>query len=136
MRSLRSSSALTAACAVSLAQVSDLPERRGPVVDRLASVDDARRAMAEAGSEWFGVTRDDRFIGWVEGDHLNGSGPLDELPLEPPAAQVNADSTLREAMEVIMNSSTAIAVVDDAGRFGGVVTLELIRERLGEAMDR
>ena len=117
---------------LSLARVSDLPEHRGPIVEHSASADDARRAMAEAGGDWFGVTRDSRFLGWASGDDLDGERPLDQLPLQAPAALVNADSTLREAMEVIMNSSTAIAVVDDDGRFGGVVTLELIRAQLGE----
>ena len=36
----------------------------------------------------------------------------------------------REAMEIIMTSSTSVAVVDDEGRFGGVVTLERIRAAL------
>lgn len=120
---------------LSLARVSDLPKNHGPVVDHSASADTVRTAMADAGIDWFGVTKDDRFLGWVAADDLDDARPLGEHPLQAPAASVNADSTLREAMEVIMNSSTATAVIDDAGRFGGVVTLELIRARLGEAMD-
>ena len=41
-------------------------------------------------------------------------------------------STLRAAMEIIMTSGTSVAVVDDGGRFGGVVTLEGIRAALAD----
>ncbi|MGZ8620822.1 MAG: hypothetical protein ACXWYE_13050 [Actinomycetota bacterium] len=43
-------------------------------------------------------------------------------------------STLREAMEIIMTSSTSVAVIDDDGGFGGVVTLEGIRACLAEGV--
>jgi len=119
---------------LSLARVSELPHTRGPVVDHATSAKGARDAMSEATVEWFGITKDDRFLGWVAGGDLNGDEPLDSLPLQPPAAQISAGSTLREAMEVIMNSSTSIAVIDDDGRFGGVVTLELIRAKLVETV--
>jgi hypothetical protein len=33
-------------------------------------------------------------------------------------------------MEIIMTSDTSVAVVDDGGKFGGVVTLERIRSAL------
>ena len=55
---------------------------------------------------------------------------LAALPRARPAAQVVPESTLREAMEIIMTSSTSVAVIDDDGRFGGVVTLERIRAAL------
>jgi hypothetical protein len=37
-------------------------------------------------------------------------------------------------MEIIMTSSTSVAVIDDGGRFGGVVTLEGIRAALAEGV--
>ena len=60
----------------------------------------------------------------------NGDRALADLPRTVPAAQVAATSTLRAAMEIIMTSDTSVAVVDDGGRFGGVVTLERIRAAL------
>jgi hypothetical protein len=35
-------------------------------------------------------------------------------------------------MEIIMTSRTSVAVVDDDGRFGGVITLEQIRAGLDQ----
>jgi osmoprotectant transport system ATP-binding protein len=115
---------------LALARVEELPFERGPVVEHSASLVDVKDAIESSPSEWFGLTRDGRFLGWVDGSNLNG-GSVDALPREPPAAQVRPDSTLREAMEVIVTSATAVAVIDDDGRFGGVVTLDQIRDRLG-----
>ncbi len=119
---------------LTLATVADLPFERGPVVEAGASADEARAAMAAHRSEWFGLTDDGVFLGWVPGSALaNGQDrPLDQLPRSLPAAQVQAASTLRTAMEIIMTSDTSVAVVDDGGRFGGVITLERIRAALAD----
>ena len=86
--------------------------------------------MKEYSSEWFGVTSQDVFLGWVHVDDLQDDAPLESLPRSVPAAQVQPESTLRNAMQIIMTSHTSVAVIDDGGRFGGVVTLELIRASL------
>jgi len=107
-----------------------------------ASADDARSAMAAHRSDWFGLTADGAFLGWVPRtalDNGDGAGGLSDLPRTVLAAQVAATSTLRAAMEIIMTSDTSVAVVDDGGRFGGVVTLERIRAALaadGTSRDR
>jgi predicted transcriptional regulator len=56
-----------------------------------------------------------------------------DVPRSEPAAQIQPESTLRNAMELIMTSQTSVAVIDDGGRFGGMVTLNSIRESLGHA---
>jgi osmoprotectant transport system ATP-binding protein len=122
---------------LTLATVADLPFSAGTVVDAAkATADDARAAMAAHRSEWFGLTADGVFLGWVSRADLDraadgaGAGSLADLPRSVPAAQVAATSTLRTAMEIIMTSDTSVAVVDDGGKFGGVVTLERIRAAL------
>ena len=124
---------------LTLATVADLPFHRGPVVEVTASADDARAVMDAHRSDWFGLTGDGVFLGWVSrrslepsgtGNGSDGSRSLTELPRAVPAAQVAATSSLRAAMEIIMTSDTSVAVIDDGGRFGGVVTLERIRTAL------
>ncbi len=118
---------------LTLARVDELPFEQGPVVEYSAPAAEALEAMERCGTDWFGLTRDGRFLGWVHREQIDG-GPIDDLPRQPAAAQILPHSTLREAMEVIVTSSTETAVIDDDGRFGGVVTLEQIRERLGTAV--
>jgi CBS domain-containing protein len=90
----------------------------------------ARKVMEKHGSDWVGVTSGDLFLGWVHADDLPADGSLDSAPRALPAAQVEPSSTLRSAMQVIMTSHTSVAVIDDGGKFGGVVSLELIRAGL------
>ena len=113
-----------------LKTVADLPFHQGPVVAATDGAAAARTVMEKYSSEWVGVTSQDVFLGWVHVDDLQGDAPLDSVPRSVPAAQVQPESTLRNAMQIIMTSHTSVAVIDDEGRFGGVVTLELIRASL------
>jgi len=119
---------------LALNRVSALRFHQGPVVDAGASHEVARRALDTEGSDWLGITIDGRFAGWtraadVEAAWANGT-PLADVERFDPIAQVEPSSTLRSAMELIMSSNSSVAVIDDGGLFGGVVTLEDIRRAL------
>jgi len=55
---------------------------------------------------------------------------VEEEGLEPPAASVSPTSTLRAVLDRIISARTAVAVVEDEGRFQGIVTLESVRAAL------
>ncbi|MGI9016588.1 MAG: ABC transporter ATP-binding protein [Euzebya sp.] len=123
-----------------LATVADLPFHQGPVVESTAMPAEARAAMDAFGSDWVGLTEDGVFLGWVRRQDLVPTDLAEHNILRSatrslPAAQVRPDSTLRNAMEVIMTSRTSVAVIDDNGRFGGVVTLEQIRAGLDRSRE-
>jgi osmoprotectant transport system ATP-binding protein len=122
---------------LALNRVAALRFHQGPVVPVEASYDEAERAAAAEGSDWLGITIDGRFAGWTKvGDvrAARASGmSLAEVERFDPIAQVQPASTLRAAMELIMSSNSSVAVIDDGGRFGGVVTLEDIRRALSSA---
>jgi osmoprotectant transport system ATP-binding protein len=122
---------------LALNRVAALRFHQGPVVPVEASFDEAERAAAAEGSDWLGITIDGRFAGWTKvGDvrAARASGmSLAEVERFDPIAQVEPASTLRAAMELIMSSNSSVAVIDDGGRFGGVVTLEDIRRALSSA---
>ena len=106
----------------------------GPIVDHTAQLPEVEQVLASESSDWLGVTDGDRFAGWVTADEVRSTmaegGTLDDLELRPPVAHVEPSNTLRAAMELIMVSNSSVAVIDDGGRFGGVVTLEDIRRSL------
>ncbi|MEM8621127.1 MAG: betaine/proline/choline family ABC transporter ATP-binding protein [Actinomycetota bacterium] len=110
--------------------VSSLPHHRGPVVSIDAPPDEGLEAAEQEGVAWVGVLDGGSFVGWAAVDELRTHGTLRAVPRTQPAAQVTPDSTLRAAMEQIMVSNTSVAVIDDGGSFGGVVTLEDIRAAL------
>jgi osmoprotectant transport system ATP-binding protein len=116
--------------------VSSVPFNQGPVVASTATATDVAHVLGEHVSDWLGVTVDGGFGGWVPADvaleAVRARGSLDAVDLALPAAQVVPGDTLRSAMELIMSSNTSVAVIDDGGRFGGVITLEDIRRALSE----
>jgi len=116
---------------LSLAKVGGLDLRQGAVVIRTAGIEEARARLAQAHSGWLGVVDGDRFTGWVPAEEVERAASIDQLRPEAAAAEVHATSSLREALEVILTarSSSAVVVRDD-GTYGGIVTLEAIREGL------
>jgi osmoprotectant transport system ATP-binding protein len=118
---------------LALLTVGTLPLRRGAVVPVGSARAEARGLLEHEGGDWLGLVEDDRFLGWVPGHSLTGEGVVTARCLEPPAAQVSPQSTLRAAMDRIMTARTAVAVVVDEGRFLGCVTLEDIRRALAES---
>jgi len=119
---------------LTLKTVAELPYTQGPVVDATATTTEAL-AVAEAhGVDWVGVVRDERFLGWADRTDLTNGAVMADLPVARPSARVTPDSSLRNAMELIMTGRTSVAVIDDGGRFGGVVTLDTIRSSLGSEL--
>ena len=114
-----------------LSFVHQLPYDRGPVVSLEAPAEQARAVMRDYRSDWVGVLDGEQFAGWVPGDLVDDELALVDLPRYPPSGRVTPSSTLRNAMEVIMNSNTSVAVIEEDGDFRGVVTLEAIRSALG-----
>ncbi len=119
---------------LALNTVSALRFHQGPVVSADATFDEAEQAMAREGSDWLGITIDEIFAGWTRADDVraaraNGTELRDVERFEP-IAQVEPTSTLRAAMELIMSSNSSVAVINDGGQFGGVITLEDIRRAL------
>jgi osmoprotectant transport system ATP-binding protein len=116
---------------LALATVGSLDLEGGPWTDVGAGVEAARKVLAATGSSWLGLVADGRFAGWVTAAEVADCRSLDDLEPVPPAARVRAESTLREALEVILTQRTPTAVVeDDDGRFRGLVELEAIRRGL------
>jgi osmoprotectant transport system ATP-binding protein len=119
---------------LSLSTVGDLDLTDGPWVRVADDVARGRAAVQRWGGGWLGlVGDDDRFTGWVPESALDGCSALRDLTPEAPAARVRAESTLREALEVILTASTPTAVVERAdGTFEGLVELEGIRRGLAQ----
>ncbi len=120
---------------LALRMVSQLAYDRGPVVDIGIPITEAAKAADAHGTDWLGVLRGDAFAGWVRVDDLRNGDALADVPRVRPAAQVTPASTLLSAMELIMTSRTSVAVIDDDGRFGGVVNLDSIRKNLSSEDD-
>ncbi|MEQ8716731.1 MAG: ABC transporter ATP-binding protein [Acidimicrobiales bacterium] len=112
---------------LSLVIVDDIEVGRGPVVDEGASVDRARAVMAEHRTDWVGVLSGERILGWVGAADLNGCARAGDADAREFRSVIDGSTTLRDALDAIVSSHIEVAVVIDAGRYVGMLTLESVR---------
>jgi hypothetical protein len=92
--------------------------------DALAA--DAAAVMAAAGTEWVGVIEGDQMAGWAWGRDLTNCARIGDAPREPFRAYVRPGTSIREALDNIVNSRTRVAVVlaEDDDRYLGMLTVD------------
>ena len=115
---------------LSLMTVGDASLSKGPVVDACASVDEVRATMAELGYDWVAVCDgDDCLRGWVGAADLDGAATVAEVTPKPFLSVVTPDTTLKAALDGVITSRTRVAmVVDDDGRYLGMLTVDDLAE--------
>jgi osmoprotectant transport system ATP-binding protein len=114
---------------LSLMRVGQAALSEGPVMAPSGATDEARRVMAEHGTDWVAVVDDGRLQGWVGADALDGQRSLAGVEPVPFAAVVRPDTTLKAALDTIVTSRTRVAVVLDGDqRYQGVLTLDDLAE--------
>ena len=118
---------------LSLARVGDLApiepvivhagEDRAAVRQRLDRSDELEYALL--------VDDDGRPLGWIDQHDLRGSGPIDPSAATPGAPTVERESTLRDALSIMLTSSVQLGVVvDGRERVVGLVSVDAIGEAL------
>ena len=112
---------------LALMTVDELVPGDGPVVEVGAPAADARAAMEAHHVKWFGVCEGQRLLGWSWGHDLDGTVSADRV--HDFLAEVQPHTTLRATLDGIVGSLTNVAVViDDDGRYRGMVRVEDISE--------
>jgi osmoprotectant transport system ATP-binding protein len=120
---------------LSLLRVRDI-ELLDPVVVR-ADDDRAevRQRIARLAEPRYALLVDDagQPVGWIDEDALDGSGPIDPDVATPGAPTVQPETTLRDALSMLLGSSVQLGVVvDERERVIGLVSVDAIGERLRE----
>jgi osmoprotectant transport system ATP-binding protein len=101
-------------------------EDRAEIRRRLERVDELTYALL--------VDDMDRPLGWIDQSDLAGSGPIDPGAATPGAPTVQPETTLRDALSVMLGSSVQLGVVVDGNeRVVGLVSVDAISERLRSA---
>lgn len=115
---------------LALIPVKEITATRGPVVKPGATSAEARRVAERAGTDWVTIVADDGTVhGWTSLAELNGVvHPRDARPF---AATVDAEDSLRAALDILVASPNGVAVrVGPGGSYEGLVTRELVTEAL------
>ncbi len=117
---------------LSLSRLGDL-ELRAPVTARPGdSCADARaRAAADPFPFLLIVDAGDRPIGWLPDASIPSSGTISEAMGIPMSPLLNRRTTLKDALSLLLDADVqAGIVVDRAGAVRGLVTVEMIAERM------
>jgi osmoprotectant transport system ATP-binding protein len=117
---------------LALIPVSAVKAEPGPVV---SPDDPGERALAAAeafGSGWVVVVGEDRqLLGWVDAAEAAELARVGDAEVRPFLLQVNADDSLRAALNAMVQSHTGVAVrVSDGDRYEGLVTQELLYKEI------
>ncbi|MGH9117692.1 MAG: ABC transporter ATP-binding protein [Acidimicrobiales bacterium] len=115
---------------MALLKVGDVKLTRGPVLEVAATADEAREVMATYGIDWVGVLDGDRLLGWVRAEDLATVERLGDASTERFRAWVDPDTPLRQALDLIVDSRTRVAVVLDGERYLGLLSVEQIAEAM------
>jgi osmoprotectant transport system ATP-binding protein len=106
----------------------DLP--RGPVVDVSEGPERARAVMSEHDSDWVGVLDGEKLEGWVWGRDLAGAEQVGDVPVRPFRVTVDCRSSLREALDAIVNTHNNVGMVIDRGSYVGMLTMDVLTAEL------
>jgi osmoprotectant transport system ATP-binding protein len=120
---------------LSLARVRDLALIEPVTVRAGEPVAESRRRLDAAGDLRYALLVDerDRPLGWIDRRDLEGDGTLDAAAAVPGPQPVQPETTLRDALSVMLASSVQLGVVvDDRDRVLGLISVDAISEALRE----
>ncbi|MCU0261351.1 MAG: CBS domain-containing protein [Ilumatobacteraceae bacterium] len=111
---------------LALRTVRDVEPSAGPAVAPAASPTEAIGTMDRFGTRWVAVVEGDRLLGWVGREQVAGltSPSIAALATTPFVSRVSPDTPLREALDVIVNARSRMAVVVDGETYLGVITID------------
>lgn len=115
---------------LSLIPISAIELERGPVLPRTASTAEALATMKEFGIDWALIGEDDRVEGWFERRDLDGHTDLATVPVRRYRDRIGPESSLKEALDAVVSSHTAVAAVFDGDRYLGMATVAQISREI------
>jgi osmoprotectant transport system ATP-binding protein len=124
---------------LSLGRVADLDLLEPVLVRAGENRAEARRKLDARGPTAYAllVDAETRPLGWIHAHELDGSGPIDASAATPGAPTVQPETTLRDALSALLDSSVMLGVVvDERERVIGLVSVDSISDRLRPATAR
>jgi osmoprotectant transport system ATP-binding protein len=111
---------------LSLLTVADASPEPGTVAHLGESGRDVQRRAVQDGTPYvLLLDGDNRPQGWINADHLSGQDRLTAEDVDASSPLVHAETTLRDALSMLLASAVQTAVVvDERGRYAGMLTLD------------
>ncbi len=104
----------------------------GPVLPRTASASDAVAMMSRYGIDWAAIGEGTRLEGWFARDDLTGHDTLQNITAREYQVRLSPDDSLREALDAVITSHTAVAAVFDGEHYLGMATVDEISREIAQ----
>jgi osmoprotectant transport system ATP-binding protein len=116
---------------LSLSRVGDLEPEPAVTAQPGDDAAEARRRVDDSHPYLLLLDRERRPIGWIRREEIPTNGPLTEDAATPMSPLFNRRATLKDALSLLLDSDVQTGiVVDRNGAFLGVVTADMIAERM------
>ena len=115
---------------LSLIPLSAIDLDPGPVLTRSATKSEAVAVMTRYGVDWAAIGEGDRLEGWFTADDLSGHETLAQVPTRDYQIRLSPSDSLRDALDAVITSHTAVAAVFDGDRYLGMATVDEISREI------
>jgi osmoprotectant transport system ATP-binding protein len=115
---------------LSLIPISEIKLDPGPVLRRNATRDEAAAVMARHDVDWAAVGDGIRVEGWFTAADMDGHETLQRVKARDFQIRLQPEDSLREALDAIITSHTAVAAVFDGDHYLGMATVEEISREI------
>jgi osmoprotectant transport system ATP-binding protein len=102
----------------------------GPILPRTATRAAAAEVMARYEIDWGAIGDDTTIEGWFKTKDLQGHDTLEHVKAREFQVKLSPTNSLREALDAIMTSQTAVAAVFDGDRYLGMATVDEISREI------
>ncbi|MDJ0954365.1 MAG: ABC transporter ATP-binding protein [Acidimicrobiia bacterium] len=115
---------------LSLIPISAIQLDPGPVLPRQATKGEAVEMMARYGIDWAAIGQGNELEGWFTADDLAGHDTLENINTRDYQVRLSPEDSLREALDAVITSHTAVAAVFDGNRYLGMATVDEISREI------
>ena len=115
---------------LSLIPLSAVKLDQGPVLARTATRDEAAQIMAQYDIEWAAIGEGSKVEGWFTATDLQGHDTLQHVKAREFQLKLRPEDSLREALDAVITSHTAVAAVFDGDHYLGMATVDEISREI------
>lgn len=115
---------------LSLIPISAVTLDPGPILPRTATSDEAIAMMSRYDINWAAIGEGTTVAGWFTAEDLKGHDTLDQVAVRDYQIRLSPTDSLREALDAVITSHTAVAAVFDGEKYLGMATVDEISREI------
>nr|MDJ0923621.1 hypothetical protein [Acidimicrobiia bacterium] len=115
---------------LSLIPLSEIKLDPGPVLPRTATREEAAAVMARYDIDWAAIGDGTAVEGWFMKTDVEGHDTLEHVNAREFQIKLGPQDSLREALDAVITSHTAVAAVFDEDRYLGMATVDEISREI------